>query len=121
MSRMVLSILAFNVFMQAFAQEKGSLTYVTDVRPIIQKNCLPCHLEENENPSGFSMDNYELLMKGGKHGSPVVPGKPEVSNMYLKLLPDPPFGRQMPRTRRKLSNEEVQLIYAWIEQGARKE
>lgn len=101
--------------------QKKDLTFVKDVAPVIKKYCLPCHLEENENPSGLSMDNYELLMKGGNHGNTVIPGKPKSSNLYLKLLPDPPFGKQMARNRRKLLEEEVKLIYDWIEQGAKKE
>lgn len=101
--------------------QKKDLTFVNNVAPVIKKYCLPCHLEENENPSGLSMDNYELLMKGGNHGNTVIPGKPKSSNLYLKLLPDPPFGKQMARNRRKLMEEEVKLIYDWIEQGAKKE
>jgi hypothetical protein len=104
----------------ALSQDKN-LTYVADVAPVIKNYCLPCHLEENENPSGLAMDNYALLMKGGNKGNTLIPGKPQSSNLYLKLLPTPPFGKQMPRNRRKLSEEEIQLIYDWIEQGAKKE
>jgi hypothetical protein len=103
-----------------FAQKK-ELTYKNDVYPIIKANCLPCHLQENENPSGLALDNYELTLKGGEHGNTVVPGKPKESNLYLKLLPNPPFGKQMARNRRKLSEEEIKIIYEWIEQGAEKE
>jgi hypothetical protein len=103
----------------AAGQTKKNLTFSDDVAPIIKKYCLPCHLEENENPSGLSMDNYKLLMKGGNHGNTVIPGKPTKSNLYLKLLPDPPFGKQMARNRRKLTEEEVRVIYDWIEGGAK--
>ncbi len=98
-----------------------NLTYAADVAPVIKKYCLPCHLEENENPSGLAMDNYTLLMKGGNKGNTLIPGKPQSSNLYLKLLADPPFGKQMPRNKRKLTEEEIQLIRDWIEQGAKKE
>ena len=120
-------ILCFFTFITALVvtpetrSQKKSLTFDKDVAPIIKKYCLPCHLEENENPSGLSMDNFELLMKGGNHGNTVITGNPKKSNLYLKLLPDPPFGKQMARNRRKLLEEEVQLIYDWIEQGAKKE
>ncbi|HAV22468.1 MAG: hypothetical protein A2X67_06495 [Ignavibacteria bacterium GWA2_55_11] len=104
------------------AQEKpsGKLTYIQDVGPIVKKYCLPCHLAENENPSGLALDNFETLMKGGEHGNTVVPGKPNESNLYLKLLPNPPFGKQMARNRRRLTEEEVKTIFNWIEQGAKK-
>lgn len=104
----------------AFGQKK-QLAFKSDVFPILKSYCLPCHLQENENPSGLSLDNYELLIKGGNQGNTVVVGKPKESNFYLKLLPNPPFGKQMPRNKKKLSEEEVKIIYDWIEQGAKKE
>lgn len=124
MSRMrIIPFLLFAVALvgpETHSQDKN-LTYVTNVAPVIKKYCLPCHLEENENPSGLAMDNYELLMKGGNQGNTVIPEKPKSSNLYLKLLAEPPFGKQMPRNRRKLTEDEIQLIYDWIEQGAKKE
>ncbi|MBE0558955.1 MAG: hypothetical protein IH628_17140, partial [Proteobacteria bacterium] len=34
-------------------------TYAADVAPIVDKYCLPCHLAENENPSGLHLDSYD--------------------------------------------------------------
>ncbi len=103
----------------AMGQAKA-LTHTDDIAPLIKKYCLPCHLAENENPSQLSMDNYDLLMKGGEHGKTVVPGKPKESNLYLKLLPNPPFGKQMARNRKRLTEDELKVVVAWIEQGAKK-
>lgn len=94
-------------------------TYGKDVAPVIKSYCLSCHGSDNENPSDLYMDDYETLMKGGKHGVPVVPGKPDQSNLYLKLMPDPPFGKQMPRGHKKITPEAVKMIHDWIEQGAK--
>lgn len=102
-------------------QSKKSPSFSKDVFPLIKSNCLPCHLEENENPSGLALDDYERLMKGGNHGNTVVAGKAKESNLYLKLLPDPPFGKQMARNRKKLTDEEVKIVYDWIEAGAKKD
>jgi hypothetical protein len=108
------------VLADGLAQSKKELTYTKDVAPLIKANCLPCHLEENENPSGLSLDDYEKLMKGGNHGNTVVPGKPKESYLYLKILPNPPFGKQMARNKKKLTEEEMKLIHDWIAQGAKK-
>ena len=99
------------------------------VFPIFQKNCLPCHAEENFNPSELSLDSYELLMAGGRHGDAVLPGNGAESPLVQKLRPNPPFGDPMPLDMRKkrgrkptvkpLSEEEIQLIATWIDQGAR--
>lgn len=104
----------------AFAQSKKELTYTKDVAPIIKSYCIPCHLEENENPSGLALDDYEKAMKGGNHGSTVVPRKPQESYLYLKILSNPPFGKQMARNKKKLTEEETKTIYDWIAQGAKK-
>ncbi len=92
-------------------------TYVKDVAPIVKKYCLSCHGSDNENPSDLYMDDYDTLMKGGKHGVPVVAGKPDQSNLYVKLLPNPPFGKQMPKGHKKITPEAVQIIHDWIQQG----
>lgn len=120
---MSVGILLLTISTIASSQQGGKkrISFDKEVFPIIRSNCLPCHLAENENPSGLALDNYETLMKGGEHGSTVVPGKPKESYLYLKLLPNPPFGKQMARNKRKLSEEEIQIIYDWIEQGAKKE
>ncbi len=106
-----------------------TISFSRDVVPIIQKNCLPCHAEDNFNPSELSLDSYELLMRGGRHGDAVVPGKAGESPLVQKLRPDPPFGDRMPLDMRKkkgrkpgvmpLSEEEIELIATWIAQGAR--
>ncbi len=103
----------------SLSQER-KLTYNRDINPIVRQYCLPCHLEESENPSLLLMDDFEKLSRGGKNGPSIVPGKPQESNFYLKLLPDPPFGKQMPRGKKKLGDEDVKLIYDWIRQGAKK-
>ena len=102
-------------------QTKKTPSFSKDVFPVIARYCLPCHLAESDNASGLSLDNYETMMKGGKHGIPVVAGKPQESSLYSKLLPEPPFGRQMPRGRKKMTEEEIEVIYDWIAAGGTKD
>ena len=107
------------------AQEKSSkedsvktYSYAKNIAPIVKTYCLSCHGSDNENPSDLYMDDYATMMKGGKHGVPVIPGKPDESNLYLKLSAHPPFGKQMPRGHKKITPEAVKMIHDWIEQGA---
>lgn len=106
---------------------KEKLSFKENVFPILKKYCLPCHAEESMNPSELSLDTYELLMKGGKHGPPVEPGKPEESLLIAKLSASPPFGDPMPLNvrrqknpsqQKKLSQDEIRTITTWIAQGA---
>ncbi len=96
-------------------------SYERDVAPIVKTYCFSCHSADDENPSELYMDSYESLVKGGKHGKPFVSGNPDSSVLFLKLLPEPPFGKQMPRGHKKITAEAIQIIHDWIQQGARKE
>lgn len=95
------------------------VTYNDQIFDLLDKNCLGCHGQGENNPSELFMDTYAGMMEGGKHGVAVIPGDPEKSVLYQKVLPNPPFGKQMPaKSRRMLSEEEVGLIKTWIAQGA---
>ncbi len=101
------------------------VSFKKDVMPIIQKYCLPCHAEDNYNPSELSLDSYDQLMTGGKHGSPVVAGKSAESNIIKKMRTDPPFGKPMPLKRRSQPEQQwvpddlQKVIANWIDQGAK--
>ena len=110
-------------------RESDTVSFTKQVFPIIKKHCLPCHAEDNFNPSELSLDNYDQLMEGGKHGAPILAGKSKESILIQKLSPAPPFGDPMPLDRKKkkdepskkgLTAEEVKLISDWIDQGAKK-
>jgi hypothetical protein len=135
----VLALLVVGWVVAAVAQEKGvervdtpkvrpPVSFSKDIVPIISKNCMPCHAEEQFNPSELSLDSYDLLMKGGKHGDSVKPGKALESVFVQKLLENPPFGDRMPfdpRKKRKkepvkpLSDEDISIVTEWVNQGAK--
>ncbi len=108
-------------------QGEGSspVSFKNDITPILKKHCLPCHAEDNYNPSELSLDSYSDLMAGGKHGTPVVPGKPDESIIVQKVGSNPPFGDQMPLKKKsaprpdRLTDQEIGAIKAWISQGAK--
>jgi hypothetical protein len=110
-------------------KKKGaSASFKNDVFPVIQKHCLPCHAEDNFNPSELSLDSYDKMKEGGKHGTPWVEGKSKESIVIQKLSENPPFGDRMPLNSKKkisegnakwLSVEELKTIADWIDQGAK--
>ena len=104
------------------SKSKGdAVSFKNDVYPLMKKYCLPCHSEEQMNPSELYMDSYESLMEGGKHGKPVTPGKAKESLILQKLSDDPPFGDPMPlKAKQPLSKEEIKTLTDWINQGAKK-
>jgi len=106
----------------------AAVSFKNDVFPVIQKHCLPCHAEDNFNPSELSLDSYDKMKEGGKHGSPWVEGKSKESVIIQKLNENPPFGDRMPLNSKKkidegkaiwLSAEEIKTIANWIDQGGK--
>ncbi len=104
------------------------VSFKADVFPIIDAKCLPCHAEDNFNPSELSMDSYTLIAKGGKNGIPFKPGKSKESLLMQKVEENPPFGDRMPLNSKKkirdgkavwLTSEEIKTIATWIDQGAK--
>jgi hypothetical protein len=115
---------------QAGIQEKNRppVSFKQEVFPIIKKHCLPCHAEDNYNPSELVLDTYETLMKGGEHGKALEPGKGAESLIVKKLGPQPPFGKVMPVDKRKkpgeesknkVTEDEFKALVDWIDQGAK--
>ncbi|HUI11806.1 MAG TPA: c-type cytochrome domain-containing protein [Bacteroidota bacterium] len=112
------------------AQDKGGkdVSFKDSIFPVIKSRCLPCHAEDNFNPSDLSLDSYEDLMQGGKNGVTVVPGKAAESLLMKKLGEKPPFGDRMPLNKKEvikegkakyLSEDEMKKIAEWINQGAK--
>ncbi len=110
------------------SSRKQEISFKADVMPVFKKNCLPCHAEDQYNPSELSLDSFELTVAGGKHGVPVVPGKPEESLLVQKVGENPPFGDRMPMdprkkrgemSKKKLTDDEIRILSEWIGQGAK--
>jgi hypothetical protein len=97
------------------------ISYSADVRPILEKYCLDCHVPGGAGhaASGFDMSSYESLMKGGNFGPFVIPGDPLTStlNMLVEGRADPSI--RMPHGRGALTEDEIETLRVWVQQGAR--
>jgi hypothetical protein len=105
---------------QSRENPRADVSFSRDVRPVLARYCLPCHAEEECNPSAFIADSYEGLMKAAKHGPAVVAGAPDSSHLIAKLGSNPPFGDPMPlRSKKAFPKDTLQLLWRWIKQGAK--
>jgi hypothetical protein len=102
------------------APRPKAVSYKKEIVPILSKFCLPCHTEDNMNPSELYLDAYTDMMKGGKHGTAVLPGKPDSSTLVTKIGPKPPFGDPMPhKFKRVFPADTLAILRLWITQGAK--
>jgi tricorn protease-like protein len=86
-----------------------------DVAPILQKNCLACH-SSSVHKSGLILESYSALMKGGRHGIPVIPHDANASLIVQMLEGDE--DPQMPLNTDPLPAADIARIKAWINAGA---
>ena len=99
------------------------LTQIQD--DIFTPICAECHVG-SQAPQGLRLENtdvsYEFLVNvtavGNNSFQRVLPDDPDNSYLVLKVIGDPRAGARMPLGGTALSDENIQLIEAWIEQGA---
>lgn len=95
------------------ANAEEPLTFERDVRPILKTHCFHCHGEDGEAKGGLDVRLQRFLLKGGKDGPVIVPGKPDES-LLVKMLRE----GEMPKEKSKLPEKDIATIAAWIQAGA---
>ena len=90
---------------------------------LFQKHCLDCH-NAKDAEGQLILESYDLLMKGGEDGVVVIPGK-SAESILVKSV-EGSFEKDGKRKimppgskRKKLDSEEIALIKAWIDAGAK--
>jgi hypothetical protein len=96
---------------------KTPIDYEKDVLPILENKCSFCHAGAVKEAK-FDMGTYETLLKGGKRGQPIIPGKPDQS-LLIQLAGKTQNPAMPPKTEDPLTPEELALLKLWIEQGAK--
>jgi hypothetical protein len=95
---------------------RSKVDFVRDVQPILKAACLKCH--GAERPKGqLRLDSKPHALKGGVSGKAIVPGKGAESPLIQALLVADPDER-MPRKADALPKAQIDLLRAWIDQGA---
>jgi len=92
--------------------EKPGISFKCDVMPILNARCVGCHGARG----GLSVTSYADIIKGGRNGSSVIPGKPEES-LLIKYIVDPVL--RMPPRGEGVPKEELTILKEWIKQGAK--
>ncbi|HWB24973.1 MAG TPA: c-type cytochrome domain-containing protein [Chitinophagaceae bacterium] len=92
--------------------------YSDVVQPVLQTKCYSCH-GPNKQKGGLRMDDSARLMKGGKDGIVIKPGKADESDMIKRMLLSPDDDDHMPpKEKPQPTKEQVALLHWWIENGA---
>lgn len=105
------------------------VSFSKDVKPVLDASCLDCHdgKGEGSDRTDLLLTDYASLMKGTMHGPVVIAGDSLSSTLYrvINHMTDPKIhmpphhkialaeGRGEP-----LQGKDIEMIQAWIDQGA---
>jgi WD40 repeat protein len=93
------------------------VSYDKEVEPIFYKRCVVCH-SGREKEAKFDIASYEGLIKGGKRGNSITPGKSDTSLMY-KLITRQQKPYMPPKGEEPITPQEIAIVKLWIDQGAK--
>jgi hypothetical protein len=126
------------------ASTRQDLSFEKDIHPIFDTTCVHCH-GEKEAKHGLRLDTLDGVLKGAKEHKDVIPGHSDQSKLVFEVSdidgkigmppkPRPPkphpaaegeTNAPAPATPppmhpwKPLTTEQVGLIRAWIDQGAK--
>jgi Planctomycete cytochrome C len=96
-----------------------------NVHAIFAKNCVGCHV--GASLAGLNLDTYQAAMKGGStsaggvvNGPVIKPGNAAGSYLYQAVTGKQKVGQPMPLGRAPLPQKDIQTIFNWIQNGAKK-
>jgi hypothetical protein len=115
----VLSAAMFYVAMSLLHScgELEKVDFSTQIKPILNNNCITCHGGVKKN-AGFSLLFEKEALAETESGHPaIIPGNAAGSEMIKRLHETDPELR-MPYEKPPLSEEEIELLTRWIDQGA---
>jgi hypothetical protein len=104
------------------ASTKPNINYDTDIKPILDANCIRCHVGDKVK---LHLDTRAGILQGTKDGKVVIPGAPEKSWLVKLVLysGSETNSAWMPPQHNKaalkpLTPEQIGLLIGWIKQGA---
>lgn len=92
--------------------------FSADIKPVLNKHCIVCHGGVKKN-SGFSLLFQEDALGDTESGKrAIIPGDASGSELIRRIKEDDPELR-MPYKNPKLTQQEIELLTNWIDQGAK--
>src|SRR5688500_15555677 len=113
----VVTILIFSTLAFTYISTPKPVDFTTEVKPIINKNCIACHGGVKQK-AGFSLLFREEALAKTQSGKPaIIPGDADNSEVIRRVTLNDPEER-MPYMHDPLSSEDIHIIRRWINEGA---
>lgn len=109
--------LALGISLLHSCQTRERVDFSTQIKPILNKNCITCHGGVKKN-GGFSLLFEEEAFANTKSGKPAILRGDAANSEFIKRLHVDDLELRMPYEKSKLTAEEIDLLTRWVDQGA---
>ncbi len=103
------------------ANNSAQVSFTRDIRPILSDNCFHCHgPDESTRKAKMRFDTREGIFAERKGRFPIVPGKPDESEIVKRIFStDPDEQMPPPDYPRQPTVAQKETLKKWIGQGAK--
>ena len=103
---------------KAIPNVQEAFVYADILQPVFKGKCYGCH-GPSKQKGKLRLDQPDLIMKGGKDGAVISPGKSKESELMKRiLLPRDEEHHMAPKEKPQLTALEISLLGWWIDNGA---
>lgn len=121
MNRAPLFLIFSTLLAADLSAAEGKLRFNRDIRPIMSDTCFHCHgPDKSSRKGGLRLDLREEALKPGKSGAiPIVPGKPEESEIITRIFTTDEDDLMPPEEAHKeLTAAQKETFRRWVAEGA---
>jgi hypothetical protein len=116
-SFLCLVVLAVPVAARALSPEDTAF-FTSKVRPILEEHCFDCHGEDKQR-NKLRLDAAVGILRGGESGEPLLVRGVSAESYLIKRVTSQNAKEVMPPKGGRLTAEEVGVLRAWIDSGAK--
>ena len=96
---------------------KRAVDFAKDIKPLFRDTCYKCH-GASKKEAGLRLDRRDDALNGGDGGPAFVAGK-SAESLLIKYVAGVDPDVVMPPEGDKLTDDQIGLLRAWIDQGAK--
>jgi len=120
----VVSLAAAFFLNEHVSADNPAVSFNRDIRPIFSDTCFRCHgPDKNARKAGLRLDIRDEALKKTNSGiTPIVPGKPEESEIVRRIFATEKYEIMPPEEAHKiLTVQQKETIKRWVAEGAKYE
>ncbi len=97
-----------------------TLQFNRDVRPILSDHCFSCHgFDSKKREADLRLDTAEGAFAKREGDPAIVPGNPDASSIWKRIVSTNPDERMPPpQAHKDLNDQQREILRRWIQEGA---